>query len=68
MFNTFTNAAVYLSAGVVSLAIGITLHIRTSLKVVHPEVGIFEVMKIVSIFGLLFLGLWILAIYDKMDR
>lgn len=36
MFNTFANGAVYFSAGIVTLAIGITLSIRTSLHIVHP--------------------------------
>jgi hypothetical protein len=68
MFNTFTNGAVYFTAGIVTLAIGVTLSIRTSLHMAKPQLGIFEVMKIVSILALCFLGLWIMSIYDKLER
>jgi hypothetical protein len=68
MLRTLVNGFVYFTAGVVTLAIGSTLSISASLHYTHSAMGIFEVMKYVSIIGLLVLGLWIMAIYEELDR
>ena len=54
------------SSGLVALAIGFTLNFKISLKYSNINMGIFEVMKVVSMIALVFIVLWIFAIYQKI--
>lgn len=68
MLETFTSAVVNYSAALVTTAIGITLTAKSAAGDLHPETGIFQVLRVVSIVALVLLILWILAIYEKIDE
>lgn len=67
MFDTFLRAVVNFSSALVSLAIGITLNYRLFLNHSNVNMGIFEVMKVVSLLAIVAIILWIFAVYNKID-
>ena len=67
MFDTFLKAVVNFSSALVALAIGITLNFKLSLNHSNVDMGIFEVMKVVSLLAIVAIILWIFAIYNKID-
>ena len=66
MFGTLIYACIYLSSGIVALVIGAVMSFGESAYSHHTHGGIFEVMKVVAIMALLFLGLWMMHVYDKL--
>ena len=57
-----------LTTGIVTWVIGVVMGIREINQDPHVQESIFNVLLVVSVLGLIFLGLWIFSMHKKHER